>query len=577
MKHGTTQQRSTRRGPGWRVLGALLAAGLVVSACAAGTDEDPADDEPDTTETDADPDTDTDPDPDTDTDPDPADDDDAGAGDATLTIAIPAYPSSWDQDFVGFDPIALALFKNVYPYLVDYDVTEVDGAPILDTENILPSFAESFESEDGRLWTLKLREGYEFPSGNELTADDVKWSKDRAFAAGANVAGIYRLIGLTDPEQVQVVDDYTVTFEQDFASALSPQIQAISLFVFDSEEAEEHATDEDPWAQEWAAQNPPTGGYYEVESATQGQEIVLRANRDYPGPDAPQVDTIRLLVVPSASNRRLQLEAGDVDIALGLSRRDISDLADADGIRTISSPSNEMVVIQMLTTQAPFDDVRVRQALAHAVPYDQIIDTVFEGDARRVRSPVPLDMPGYDEAGYPYDYDQDLARELLAEAGMESFETELVYAADDPEQQQLGVLVADALGQVGVDVTLSPLDPGTLGERRTSKNIPLQITYGQQWVNDVEYLLSTSLTEGAFLNYADYTNPRVQEIFESAPEVTDPADREALWLEVQEELAQDVPWLVIAQPNFNLPVRERVGGWVQPVDGLWRLRYLTVD
>ena len=120
----------------------------------------------------------------------PSGSDGATSAPKELVIAIPAYPSSWDQDFVAFDLVALSLFKNVYPYLVDYGVTEVDGAKILDTENILPAWAESFTSEDGKLWTLKLRPDATFPSGNPITAEDVKWSKDRAFAAKANVAGV---------------------------------------------------------------------------------------------------------------------------------------------------------------------------------------------------------------------------------------------------------------------------------------------------------------------------------------------------------------------------------------------------
>ncbi len=124
--------------------------------------------------------------------------------------------------------------KNTYPFMIDYSVKDVDGGMIHDTDNVLPLFAESWESnEDGTVWTLTLKQGITFPSGNELTAEDVKWSKDRALAAQANVAGIYRIIGITEPDQIEVVDDYTVRFTQaQPASAMSSQIQIISLFVY---------------------------------------------------------------------------------------------------------------------------------------------------------------------------------------------------------------------------------------------------------------------------------------------------------------------------------------------------------
>lgn len=495
-----------------------------------------------------------------------------------LKIAISSYPSSWDQDFVGFDLAALMMFKNVYPYMIDYGVTTVSGSKILDTTAIAPTFAESFEADStGKVWTLKLRKGVKFASGNELTAADVKWSKDRAFAAAANVAGIYRTIGLTKADQVVVKDDYTVEFHQEFPSALTRQIQAISLYVFDSVEAKKHVTADDPWAKAWFTQNPPTGGYYNVSKATQGQEIELTANAGYPGPDPARTQTIRISVVPSAANQRLQLQSGDIDVALGISGQDLQDLKKAEGIKVLSAPSNNQVAIQMSVTTAPFNDVNVRKALAYAVPYEQIISGVYSGDARPTKSVVPLDMPGYSETGYPYTHDLDKAKAALAAAGKTSINSELVIEADNAEQQKIAVQVQAEAAKVGITLKITPLDPATLGERRSNKSIPLQVTTGQLWVNDVEYMLATSFVKGAALNYSNYTNDEIEKIYTQAHTTVDEAARNQLWAKVQEILAADVPWVVICQPNFNLPVREKVGGWVQPMDGLARLRYLTVS
>ena len=497
---------------------------------------------------------------------------------STLRIGLPSYPASWDQDFVGFDLVALSLYKNVYPYMVDYGVTEIDGARVLDTTNIVPSIAESWTpDEEGKIWTLVLRDGLVFPSGNPLTAEDVKWSKDRAFAAQANVAGVYRLIGLTAPEQVEVVDERTVRFTQEFPSPLSPQIQAISMYVFDSKLAQENAPADDEWAKDWMSTTPVSGGRFNVESAEPGQAIVLVANPDFAGTDPAIVSRIEMPIIDNVGTRRLQLESGDIDIALGLSRQDITDLANVDGVTIISSPSNRLVKIDMNTTAAPFDDVNVRKAFAHALPYEQIINNVYGGDARRANSPIPLDMPGNSATGYPYDTDIDAAKQDLADAGVENVEAELVYSTGDVEQEQLAVLVASAVAEAGFTLTPSPLDPATLAERRAAKTIPLQITSGQFWVDDVEYVLSTSLTEGAFLNYANYVNPEIEQIFADSHTITDEAERLALWARVQEILAADVPQAVIAQPSFNLPVHDTVSGWVQPVDGLFRLQYLETE
>ncbi|WP_158228375.1 ABC transporter substrate-binding protein [Pseudonocardia sp. MH-G8] len=492
-----------------------------------------------------------------------------------LRVAITSYPSSWDQDFVAFDLPALTLFKNIYPYLVDYGVTAVDGGQTLDTANIFPTWAESFTSDDGQTWTLRLREGAAFPNGNPLTASDVKWSKDRALAANANVAGVYRLIGLTSPDQIRVVDDRTVVFEQDWPSALTEQVQAISLFVHDAETMQQHATPDDPWAQEWAAQNPTDGGYYVVAEATPGQEIVLRANPAYPADNAAEIETIRFTVVPDTASAALLLREGDVDVAMGLSAAEIADLEGAPGVEVLSTPSNEQVSLPMNTTAAPFDDVLVRRAVASALPYEQIIATVYGGEARRPHSLVPIDMPGYTEAGFPYEQDIAEATRLMAESGAGAVTVDLAYPAEDRASEQIAILVKDALAPIGITATPLPLDPATIGERRAAGDLDMQVATGQQWVNDVEYLVNTTFASNGYLNYANYSSPEVDAAVEGARTITDESAREAIWAQVQAALARDVPAIPLAQPNFALPVRDDVGGFVQPVDGLIRFNTFT--
>ena len=479
---------------------------------------------------------------------------------------MPSYPASWDQDYGAFDPVALTLYKNAYPYMVDYGVTEIDGAPVLDTTNIVPSIAESWTpDEEGRVWTLVLKDGLVFPSGNPLTAEDVKWSKDRAFAAQANVAGIYRLIGLTAPEQVEVVDARTVRFTQEFPSPLSPQIQAICMYVFDSKLAQENAPADDEWATEWMSTTPVGGGRFNVESAEPGQAIVLVANPDFAGTDPALVSAHRdadhrqrrhaagparerrhrhRLRPQPPGHHRPQLGRGHHD-HLQPEQRARQDRHADDGGAVRRRQRAQGVRLRRCPTS------RSSPTSTAATP---------AGRTARSRSTCPATRA----TGYPFDTDLDAAAAALAAAGVDGVEAELVYAAGDVEQEQLAILVASAVADAGFTLTPTPLDPATLAERRTAKTIPLQINAGQFWVNDVEYVLSTSLTEGGFLNYAGYVNPEIEQIFADSHTITDEAERLAMWERVQEILAEDVPQAVICQPSFNLPVRSNVSGWVQP-------------
>jgi peptide/nickel transport system substrate-binding protein len=367
-----------------------------------------------------------------------------------------------------------------------------------------------------------------------------------------------------------------VQFDQAYASALTEQIQAISLFIYDSELMKEHATDADPWATDWAAQNPTDGGYYVVSDTTANQEIVLTANPDYLGDNPSNIETIRFTVVSDSAAASVLLEEGDVDVALGLSTSEIADLDGADGVDVISAPSNQMVYLPINTTSETLSDPLVRQAIAQAIPYDEIIDTVYGGEARRPKSIVPIDMPGYTEDGFPYDEDLDAASALMEEAGVSDLTIELGYAAESGEQEQIAILVQDALSQIGITVELSPLDSATLGERRAAKDLDMQIASGQQWVNDVEYLMA-GWTTGGFTNYANYSSATVDGLVDEASATTDADERNELWAELQTEFANDVPVIPLAQPNFSLPVRDNVGGFVQPVDGLIRFNTFTLD
>lgn len=499
----------------------------------------------------------------------------AGNASSTLTIAVPSAPGSWDQDYLAFDLVGLALQKNYYPYMIDYGVKNVRGASVQDTSRIVPVYAKSFtSSKGGRVWTLALKQGIKFPSGNELTAADVKWSKDRAFAAKANVAGVYSLIGLTRPSQVKVLNKYTVQFTQDYPSALTPQIQNISLYVFDSKLMKQHGTKSDPWAKQWASQNPTNGGAYNVVSQKAGAEIVLKANPRFPGVPKPSIQNVRLVITPSAANRRLQLQKGDIDLAIGLSRRDILELKGKPGVKVVTGPSNEFQFIAMDVTKAPFDDRRVRQALAYAIPYQQIVSSVYDGDARLSRSIVPLDMPSSSKIGYPYTYNPDKAKELLKAAGKENLDAELVIGQGDPDQERIAILVQNALKQVGVTMKIQALDPATLNDRRAKKQIQMQIASAQYWVNDVQYLVGTSLLPGGFLNYSNYENAAITKLYNQSARTANQKTRLKLFAQMQRILGQDVPWLLLGQPNFALPMRTSVSGWVQPVDNLFRLRYL---
>ncbi|MFN8221996.1 MAG: ABC transporter substrate-binding protein [Gaiellales bacterium] len=493
-----------------------------------------------------------------------------------LVVGVTADVGSWDQDGGGgYDPTAAILNKATYLYPLDWGTKKVAGGLIQDPVNVAKSYAQTWtSSENGKVWTLKLKAGRKWPSGNPVTAQDFYWSAQRGFGLQRNVAGIYRLIGLSKISQVTVVDPLTIRYTQDYPSALSTQIQLIGMFIYDSKLLKEHVTASDPWALDWAGKNPQVGGAYLVSNRVPGQSITLQANPDFPL--AVPTKQMVLRVIPSSASMRLQLQKGDIDVASSLTRRDILQLKGKPGIKIISAPSAEQVSLPINMTMPPFNDVHVRRAMAWATPYDQIVKTVYGGDARRANSYVPLDTVGNSPIGYPYTYNVAKAKaEMALSKVKKGFRAELIIPTGDDAMQQTAILLANSLKQIGINLVIRQLDPATLSARRGKKDIPLQLVSGSFWVSDVEYALAVSYTEKAFINYSQYVSPVVEAAYTKLHTVTNQAARVKLAKVVQAQMAKDVPALMIAQPNFNVAVRSSIGGWVQPIDGIMRLRYLT--
>ena len=499
-----------------------------------------------------------------------------GAANGPLVVAVNADIANWDQDGGGgYDPTGAIIHKAAYLYPMDWGVKAVAGGKIADPVNITNVYAQSWKSsQGGKVWTVKLKAGKKWPSGNPVTSDDLYWSAQRGFGLNRNVAGIYRLIGLEKISQVKVIDPLTVQYTQTYPSALSTQIQLIGMFIYDSKLLKEHATTSDPWALDWAGKNPQVGGAYVVSNRVPGQSITLQANAGYPLP-VPTKE-IQLRVIPSPTSQRLQLEKGDVDIASNLTRRDIVQLKGKPGIKIISAPSADQLSLPINMKMKPFNDVHVRKAMAWATPYDQIIKTAYGGDARRSNSYLPLDTVGNSAIGYPYKLDLAKARAELAKSSVKGgFKAELVIPAGDLAIQQTAIVLANSLKQIGINLSIKQLDPATLSARRGKKDIGLQLVTGSYWVSDVEYMLAVSYTKNAFINYSQYVNPKVEAAYTKLHKTINKSARVALAKQVQAQMGQDVPALMIAQPNFNLATRSSVGGYVQPIDGIMRLRYLT--
>ena len=306
-----------------------------------------------------------------------------------LIVANEFGPNSLDIHTVGANRPSYGVSWLVYDRLMTYGKrTLPDGRVAYDRNKLEPELAESWlMAPDGNSVTFKLRKNAKFHDGTPVTAKDVKWSFDRAVTVGGFPTFQMAAGSLEKPEQFEVVDDHTFRVKFIRKDKLTMNDLAVPVpCVFNSELVKKNATAADPWGLVWTRNNTAGGGAYKVEAFRPGQEIIYVRNDDWKSGPLPKLRRIVQRDVPNAGNRRALLVKGDIDMTFDLPPKDFAELSeDKAGIKVMSMPiENAMLYLGMNTTKPPFDNPKIRQAVAYALPYDKIYENAFYGRAAKL-------------------------------------------------------------------------------------------------------------------------------------------------------------------------------------------------
>src|SRR5882724_2127689 len=373
--------------------------------------------------------------------------------------------NSLDPSTPGATREAFGVSTSTYDRLVAFDRKREAGVWVFDRATIRGELAESYEiSPDGLKITFKLRET-KWHDGTPVTADDVKWSLDRAVSAKSLAKGQMGTGSLTAPEQFVVVDARTITVTLPKPDRLAVANLATPLApIFNSKLAKQHATSEDPWAQEWLKTNTAGSGAYTIEIFKPGEQVVLRRNEDWKSGRDGQLPFFKRIIeqtVPEPATRANLIEKGDADIATDLQASDVLALQSGGKVRVDSTPqSNGFTMIAFNTQAAPFDNVKVRQAIAAALPYDDMFEAAifkrgFGLFGASWTEPPTGDFP----QPMPTRTDLAKAKQLLAEAGVATgFKTTFTFIVNaTATTEPMAALVKEALAKIGIEVDIQKL------------------------------------------------------------------------------------------------------------------------
>ncbi|MBI5443823.1 MAG: ABC transporter substrate-binding protein [Deltaproteobacteria bacterium] len=444
-----------------------------------------------------------------------------------LMVVIPTEPDTLDIASTRQEPVCTPVAENIMERLI---ARATDG-------RLVPGLATSWKiSKDGKEIELQLRKNVNFHNGMPFTAQDVKFSHERALKLAQPYQRVMRNL-----EEFSVLDDYRVRFRFKTPDA---QVLQGRLTPIGSKEYFETA------GEEKYLRHPVGTGPYRFVSWVPGQYVELKADESYWG-EKPVVKEARFSFVKEDTTRVSMLRAGEADLISDTPFAAVNEL-EAAGFRTAKLPAQPTVSVQFhnYNPKVPWYDRRVRLAVAHAIDGDAIVKRLFEGVPNRYARLGPWEL-GYDPDLKPYAYDPEKSKKLLAEAGYpKGFEMPLYYFVGRASgQKETAEAVALFLNAVGIRCKVEGIESLKMAEKTRQWHASSEAVYvGVSPVPTSNFAEPTAALEVGFYSkstIALYKNPEFDVALEAARETLDDQQRAKLIQKAFRILHEDVATAVI--------------------------------
>lgn len=478
----------------------------------------------------------------------------AGGYKNTLTWAQGADVTSLDPH-QGKETPAVQVDTQIFDTLVTVDP---------ETNEVVPQIAESWEQTDDQTYVFKIREGIKFHDGSDLTAEDVKFSLDRA----RNSAAVSYIVNFI--EEVTVDDDHTVTVKTTAPYAPTLRNLAIPFAAIVPKavvEADENAF----------IQNPVGSGPYKFVEWNHGDHVTLKAFDDYYA-GKPETENLIMKVIPETSQRTIALETGEVDLAYDLAVNDIPKVNSDDKLTVYEIPSLTCWYVSMNMNKKPFDNPKVREAMSMAIDRQTIIDTINAGSGQTADAIIAPAVFGYYSTGVK-EYNPTKAKELLAEAGYPNGFSTTLWVNDNQSRIEMCQAMQAMLLEVGVQCNLEVLEFGSFISRTTAGDHDLAYFGWTTSSGDADYSyysLEHSTQQGAAGNRSFLADPDVDKLIEEARSNTNEEERKELYKELAiklDEINNNIP---VYYSSINVGANKKVEGFVMDANGYHSLEKVKV-
>ncbi len=488
----------------------------------------------------------------------------AQLGSDTLSTISESGANSVDPHTPGANRGSYEVAWNCYDRLVSLQIEkDENGVDHANATKPAPGLAEEW-IDSGHAVTFKLRRSATFHDGAPVTARDVKWSLDRAIAAGGNPKFQLSTGSMTSPEQFVAVDDHTFRIDYDrFDRQMVPNLAFSIPNILNSGLIKKNAAPNDPWGLQWSKNNLAGGGAYRIVNRTPDSITYLRFDDWKCGP-LPKMQHVVWRVVPSAATRRALLERGDVDVSNEFPPADIVEMEREHKVNVYVTPiDNAVQFIVMNEKMPPFDNVKVRRAIAYAIPYQKIMELALYNKARPLFGGSGVITEAKWPQPSPFNTDLPKAKALLAEAGLPNgFETSFSFDAGSAGiLEPMSVLIQESLRQIGIKATLNKIAGANWRASFASRKLPFLTNLFSGWLDYPNYYFEMALGKTSIFNSGNYDNTAMMAMVREARFERDPAKYDEIVKRFIKISFDDVASIPIYQPSAYVAMQKRISGY----------------
>lgn len=438
-----------------------------------------------------------------------------------LTVAIETNPISLDPR-LATDAVSLHVIELLFNSLVRTDAHF----------RIVPDLAERWEQPDEQTYIFHLRRGVRFHHGRELAAEDVRFTFDSLQTVGSAHTAV-----LDEIEQIQVLDRYRVAFH--LKRPFAPILYHLTVGIVPAEFAR----------QDGFGQDPVGTGPFRFRRWVQNERVEVEAFPDY-FEGEPRIGRLSLRVIPDATIRFLELKKGTIDLLPGSLPPEVMPMVEAlPGIQVAKIPSSNYTYLGFNLHDPVLNDLRVRQAIAHAIDRTGMITYLLRGQATAATGLLSPGHWAYESQVRSFPFDPEKARRLLDQAGYpmkDGVRFSLTFKATMNElNRTLAEAIQYQLSQVGIAVQIRSYEWGTFYADIKSGNFQL---YVLTWVGITNpdyyhYLFHSDSRPPRGANRGGYHNPEVDRLLVVGRQASDRHERKAAYGRMQKIVATELPYV----------------------------------